>query len=439
MKNKIIITLLLAMPMIFASCLSDQEDVFDQASSERLEKALAEAKEILVSAEEGWLMDYYYGEEYAYGGIPFIMTFDDTNVTISSVEYPEGATSYYKMATHNGPVLSLDLYNKVLHSLSQASQDRPDGYQADFEFTIMKATPELIVLRGLRTGNTCYLRPFKGNKEVYLNAVKQMSDDILVSIVEGTVDGAKFNATMNLDALSMDYSVEATDKVYSGTTSYVYTDKGIRLCQPITIGTKTIQDFSFDSNTEKFTSLETENAGVSLQAHLPEGYVKFEEFAGDYQFVYMNPNSGGQWEPQMIEISLVPSADGTHYLMKGLHPLFDLKLNFNKTEGSLTLPTQKVGTYSGFNVYFQGISYEEGFYPTLSALAVKTQKVKTDEGTIFQWVSTENEYEIIVDTFILGLVDDSNTWQGQLYNVADWQFTGGINSLFYVTGLIKID
>jgi len=50
------------------SCLKDQADIFPESSSERLQAFLDQAGKTLVSAEKGWIMEYYPGSNQSRGG-----------------------------------------------------------------------------------------------------------------------------------------------------------------------------------------------------------------------------------------------------------------------------------------------------------------------------------------------------------------------------------
>ena len=62
------------------SCLHDDDEIFDKSAAERINEAVANAKEVLTSSQEGWVMHYYAGREYAYGGLNLAMKFTDGKV-----------------------------------------------------------------------------------------------------------------------------------------------------------------------------------------------------------------------------------------------------------------------------------------------------------------------------------------------------------------------
>ena len=58
--NKLFIATLLAFSTLaFQSCLKDQEDFFDESSSERMQAVLENTKAVLTSSDNGWIFDYY--------------------------------------------------------------------------------------------------------------------------------------------------------------------------------------------------------------------------------------------------------------------------------------------------------------------------------------------------------------------------------------------
>lgn len=60
MKKNLILSLLLLLPaFMMQSCLHNQEDKFDEVSSQRLKEYLQKAKNVLTSAEYGWLFEIF--------------------------------------------------------------------------------------------------------------------------------------------------------------------------------------------------------------------------------------------------------------------------------------------------------------------------------------------------------------------------------------------
>lgn len=137
-----------------ASCTPETENLFEGTSADRIEKELEEAKEVLVSAPNGWVMKYYPSSQQLYGGYNVLASFTkDGSVTISAdiVDASQKATSYYKLKEQAGPVLTFDTYNDIFHFFSAPDSNLGDvgtGMGGDYEFTIMSVSAEEIVLKG---------------------------------------------------------------------------------------------------------------------------------------------------------------------------------------------------------------------------------------------------------------------------------------------------
>ena len=89
MKRTLLYTLMAVVALTMQSCLHDDNDVFDKSAADRIDAAVATAEEVLLSSQNGWVLHYYAGQEYAYGGLNLAMKFKDGKVTM----YQEGALS----------------------------------------------------------------------------------------------------------------------------------------------------------------------------------------------------------------------------------------------------------------------------------------------------------------------------------------------------------
>ena len=74
--KKLIYTLL-AFATVCFSCVQDVDDVYDKPVAQRVEEAVQEYHDLLVSSEHGWLMEYYPHSSQIYGGFNYIMKFKE--------------------------------------------------------------------------------------------------------------------------------------------------------------------------------------------------------------------------------------------------------------------------------------------------------------------------------------------------------------------------
>lgn len=134
MKKKLFIYILLLLPMFaFQSCLKDQEEIFDKDAALRVQDAMDNADKAFTSAENGWLLEYYPEEAQSYGGCVFTIKFADGKATVSSDLNPgNSCESLYKMTNDQGPVLTFDTYNDLMHLFATPSAGNYEAYHGDF-------------------------------------------------------------------------------------------------------------------------------------------------------------------------------------------------------------------------------------------------------------------------------------------------------------------
>ena len=179
-RNKVFILLLMALPtLVMTSCLKDQEDTFDKASSLRMQDYLDKARATILDAQYGWVFEYYPESEQLYGGFTYTLEFDSKMVKVRSELSDDAESSYYSMKSDMGPVLSFDTYNEQMHFFATPNAQRYQGYKGDFEFVIDSIGQDVIKVHGKRVHgkkelpqNTMYLRKLTMPAEDYMNKVK---------------------------------------------------------------------------------------------------------------------------------------------------------------------------------------------------------------------------------------------------------------------------
>lgn len=430
MKNiKTWVLAALALPLaLFTSCTSDEDDVFNNSSSQRMENAIDAAKAVLRGNTNGWIMDYYVGDDQQYGGYAYIVKFDSLTVTAYSELDTINATSYYKVTNDNGCSLNFDSYNKVLHSLATPSENNYEAYHADYEFQVMSATAEKVVLKGKKTGNVCTLRPLTTTPEEYLEKVANVVDSMIVATAEGQLNGQNVNVSFDLD----NRAVEITAGSDSLSSAFVYTDKGIRLYQALQQGDDTVSEFSYDPATMQFACTDSKTS-FSMQGALPDTYVQYADYAGDYYLTFISGSTG---QLTSIDVTLTPAGDGSTYNMTGL---FDqdvtVSLEYSRSAGNLFMPTQVIGTVDGNLLWLQAASYDDGLYPGASIFGMETLFNKDREHPVYDWKSNENDY-LDIDSWCMWLTDTDGNNVGQ-YRSGDYTFKGGYIMLPHMKQLIK--
>lgn len=391
--NKIFpVTLLLLVGSMLQSCLKDQEDIFDESPSVRMQEYLDNAKKVLTSSENGWAFDYYPDRDLSYGGYIFTVKFDNANATVGS-EIAPGMfeTSLYKLTDDNGPMLSFDSYNLIMHFFATPSGSRYEAYDGDFEFMIMDVTDDVIRLRGKRTGNTMYLHRLDESAESYLNAATEMEGNMFATSATGTVGDVPVTSNIYLADRVMEvvWGEEEDDSDYQ---YYVPTKTGVRFLKPLNIAGATVDALDFNTATFSYSGVDSEGRQISLKGELAEDYAFFDEFVGDFTLYY---NSGSK----QVDVTLVPDKANNCFIVKGLSSAFDVIAEFNKTYGCIEIKSQQVAINGSTLIWFCAWDTSSGNLTWATQCGMFARKNLSEPGT-FNF--TPNDYtDLIPDSFIV--------------------------------------
>lgn len=241
------------------SCVQDEEEIFEKPAAERLSEVLQTYRDLLTSAENGWIMEYYPKGDCSYGGYTLLLSFTEDGVNIVSEISQVPVGSLYSLKEDMGPVLSFDTYNEIFHFFSDPAIPGLEGlgYEGDYEFIFMGQEKETILLKGKKTGNNFRMYPVpagKSWKEVFdeLNKIIRIStppqeqcyalniEDIPVLL---TRTGRALSTETGGRNFEIDY-VEGRDTL-TVNAPFCYTTTGIKLYQPIEIGGNRMQSFDW--------------------------------------------------------------------------------------------------------------------------------------------------------------------------------------------------
>lgn len=453
------LTLLVLSGMLLPSCLKDQEEIFDTPSSLRMQEYLDNAKATLTSSQQGWIFDYYPDRDLSYGGFVYTVKFDESNVTVGCELDPgKFETSLYKLTDDNGPILSFDSYNSLMHYFSTPSSGQYQAFDGDFEFRIMDVTDDLITLKGNRTGNTMYLHRMQENADEYINSVVDLADNMVVAVAADVVDGkmymvnnmssvrhlaiSMFDLQKMLDVLGddaanletfMDFDVLETYLEQKGYTleefgletemqPYVMTKTGGTLYEPINIGGYDFESFDYDVATTTYT-LKSSDKTVAIKGEIPPTYAYFNELEGEFILVY---NAGRK----SVNVTLVPDKANNCYLMKGLNPNFDVVVEYEKTYGAFGISSQKVATDGSLSIWLCGWNAASGNLSWSTECGMLLMK-NPDKPGQFDFIPTGAS--INADSFIMwSLNGTSSAGAAQ----SQW-FVNGSGQMPYFVSLVK--
>lgn len=169
------------MMMTLGACSLKEDPIFDQSASQRADENIETVRKVLKTAANGWLMEFY--GNLSMGGYNVMVKFEGDTATIASekwgTNHPAGldangdiitAASHYKLEQSMGTVLSFDDYNPIFHYYSMPNNpdytyDTAAGLAGDFEFRVMHASADSIVLRGKKSNNKIMMTPIPAEKK----------------------------------------------------------------------------------------------------------------------------------------------------------------------------------------------------------------------------------------------------------------------------------
>ena len=164
------------------ACSRDEESLFDKSAAERAQEAIETAFDVLTSNEAGWEVAYFPNLEASSKGYNMVWKFNANgkvsatakNSTTTMNKMMTDSASTWAVKSDYGPILTFDTYNKVIHAFSDP-QNNGAGLLGDYEFLILKATPEVVILKGKKHSAYSVMRPMKTtNLEAYFAACAKM-------------------------------------------------------------------------------------------------------------------------------------------------------------------------------------------------------------------------------------------------------------------------
>lgn len=202
MKNKSII-LLLTLGLAFTACSRDEDSLFEKSAAERTVEALDNAQKCLTEAPNGWEFLYFCNPDTR--GYNILVKFDEHGqVKASAKAYLKGKTlktdsivtdanSTWEVMSDYGPILSFNTYSDVLHLWADPQGDG-DGFLGDYEFLILEATPEQIILKGKKHSAYSVMRRLPKDQDwtEYFTDIENMqaklfnNDNLFLADVKGT-------------------------------------------------------------------------------------------------------------------------------------------------------------------------------------------------------------------------------------------------------------
>lgn len=264
--KKIYFLIAMVTATVLASCTKEQEDFFSDSSANRADAAIAANIQVLTSATNGWLMKYYPEAQQSYGGYNLIARFSsDGTVEVISEFDSESATSLYSVTQSAGITLTFDTYNVPIHQFSDPGAplggNQGTGLDGDYDFSILSATSEQVVLKGKKTGNHIVMTPMADtNWTAYFGRVAAVEASMLSNFYQVTIGNTNVEAAHNERTLVFNYQQDGED--VETVAPYIVNPDGIEFYEPVEILGATLKGFKYADGSLTFD--ESTGSGLKL-------------------------------------------------------------------------------------------------------------------------------------------------------------------------------
>lgn len=267
MKNIYNIFALVFIIVLAFSCQND-DGVFDQSASERKTEAVEEYNNSLLSSENGWVLEYFVDDDFAFGGYTYIVKFGEKNNAnvwfdmMANVNTP--LSSMYDVKNYGGPVLSFDTYNVFMHYFANPNVSEYNAKGGDFEFLIQNENGDTINVQGLKYNKKMRLIKLKETPSSYIKKVQENTTLMTNASFVARQDGAEIG--LKASSRRFTFTFTENDEEKSLTVQYIITLTGIRLYEDTEINGKMYLNFTFDDNKENLVS---SDGSLKLQVIIP--------------------------------------------------------------------------------------------------------------------------------------------------------------------------
>lgn len=359
MKDIKLYSLLVCLCLLMQSCLFSEDDVFDQSSAQRAIASVNECREVLESAENGWALKYYTGEDGVYGGFNIFAKFEGEYVTLASevatpnYEVGEYSTSLFKVNSFQGTELSFDSHNELIHIFCEPNGYNDPGYAGDYEFIFRSLSKDKIVLTGKKHGVTLVMTPISAGVDwkTELTKIAVLAEDAAYNTFNLMINGKE---VVRMGRSERAFTITTTDgagQMTSESYPFIYTSDGAEMLDPLIVNGVEMSHFRWDSQTATYTCVD-DGVDAKIVFYCPEGYPKY---VGNYIL---------QSDEGAVNCKLEEKRKGATYSMKLTVRSVPIELvfDYNQDTDCIDVLSQIVGKINGFDLYFYP-GYGTSLYP----------------------------------------------------------------------------
>lgn len=401
--------------LIYSSCTPEEDDLFDKSSAQRIEEAIKTYTDVLTSAPNGWLMEYYPSSSQQYGGYTILVSFDkngSANIASEVFNADKKTTSTYVLKQSAGVILSFDTYNEVMHFFSDPANPagigtNGKGMEGDFEFNIHKATQDSVVMIGRKTKSKIVMTPLAQDVlwKDYLKEIQAADETMYFPSYNYIAGNIEATVSVSYRNLAITYEEEGTEITVQA--PYIVTPTSFKLYETLNIGGINVNELIYKGQSgEHFEFISTDGKAL-LNGFIPP--INETLATGDWYFAYSQLGSYGKQCWDAVKQGLLSENEILYYvnIQNGTQLIFGslpigadqyykgiLGLDY-ELQGNNEIKFQFNGNVdSNGGYYFTNVpGFKSILYPLLSVFELTTDNIKNP--TIITMVDKEEPTNVI--------------------------------------------
>jgi hypothetical protein len=385
-------------------------------SEKHLQESLTAIGETLRNAPNGWVMYYYPGRGQAFGGFTLLMNFTDgENVTMASdvIDIEHSYSSKYILK--DGPILSFDSYNLVLHFFAEPGINIGFGVGmglgGDFEFNVMSYSNDKIVLRGTKTDNIIEMEPIplgmswdnyqRDLSKVVLESLS-LSYNLIVPDMEFPVYVSFASSNYNV----LRFNTKIDNRLYTITKTFSYTNDGIRLYDPYEIGDYKVRELKWDGTISAFRCVGEGVTDIVMNPSTPEGFRNYSYYLGAWTMYTMDSEK----KEYQFDVVISRAAEDNTYRLSGSKLIANFPLKYNTNRGSIEWVATRLADLGGGYVLWVLPGDGKGAYTTDERIGIRGLVDEYADSDRFTMI--DNGYGGVEGMFLMVLNSDATELLG---------------------------
>jgi len=266
--------------LLSLGCDKKKDRIYEESSTSRLNVSVENVYEA-IDKSHAWVFSYYPGADREYGGFNLFPNFMNTTDLSLQADFTTSTfSSTFRVYPGAGPILTFDTYNPVIHyfglpgyytgnSTSLGIGATDTGMKGDFEFLVLSANSDSVMLKGMKYGGimrmeavpvaqlSTVITSYRAANNTF-NSYRSFTIEVNGKTFGTTTTLARVNGTVRPNR----YLPVATTDVK---LSFIVTDLGLEFYQDYTVEGVTFNKLTFVAATPQYPKGYFKNTANTLK------------------------------------------------------------------------------------------------------------------------------------------------------------------------------